>query len=53
MNYPNISASPWQEAVLSASSLDEIIEEVRQLRASLAIYQKLVERLLEEQKKAA
>jgi hypothetical protein len=39
-------------SVLSSLSTDDLMEEVRQLRAALAVYRKLVERLIQEKQAA-
>ena len=49
---PNCTHRPAVQAAPSPAIPEELLEEVRQLRASLAVYRKLVEQLIERESAA-
>jgi len=53
MNHSDTSPNSRPEAAPTAPDLDELLEEIRQLRASIATYRMLVERLIDEGRTAA
>lgn len=52
MNRTNTSPISRPESALPQPDLDDVLEELRQLRAALAIYRELVERLVERERAA-
>lgn len=53
MKHYKTSPTPRPDTRPEVPALDEILEEVRQLRASMAAYRRLVERLIVERDEAA
>ena len=52
MNHPNAFPICRPRTTMAKTAAPDVLEEVRQLRASLAVYQKIVERLTENNRAA-
>jgi hypothetical protein len=46
MNHRNTSPTCWPRTTPAKPTVTDVLEELRQLRASVAVYRKIVERLM-------